>query len=99
MSPELAFELHTAQNVEMQKLARRQGLARSTASAGIRSHTIGQTRTLRLLRDCPDEKQPPDLKTPHRHRPYGLNPSIQTRPGRRGPYTTSWAHEVALTLG
>jgi hypothetical protein len=42
MSPELAFELHTAQNVEMQKLARRQGLARSTASAGIRSHTIGQ---------------------------------------------------------
>jgi hypothetical protein len=26
----------------MQKLARRQGLARSTASAGIRSHTIGQ---------------------------------------------------------
>jgi hypothetical protein len=48
-SPELAFELHTARNVELQKLARRQGLARSTASPGRRRHTIVQIRTLRLL--------------------------------------------------
>jgi hypothetical protein len=76
--------------------------ARSRAINRFCRHTQPHDRpkwTLRLLRDCPDEKQPPDLKTPHRHRPYGLNPSIQTRPGRRGPYTTSWAHEVALTLG
>jgi hypothetical protein len=48
-SPELAFELHTARNVELQKLARRQGLARSTASQGRRRHTIVQIRTKRLL--------------------------------------------------
>jgi hypothetical protein len=50
MSPELAFELHTARNVELQKLARRQGLARSTVSPGRRSHTIVHIWTLRMLR-------------------------------------------------
>lgn len=48
-SPELAFELHTARNVEVQKLARRQDLARSTASQRRRSHTIGRRRSIRLL--------------------------------------------------
>ena len=49
-SPELAFQLHVARTAELQKLARRQGPARSTVSPRRRSHTIVQIRIIRLLR-------------------------------------------------
>jgi hypothetical protein len=49
-SPEMAFQLHTARTAELQKLARRQGPARSTVSPRRPSHTITQIRITRLLR-------------------------------------------------